>query len=70
MGPDPKTMALMAEPDALLDALEERIPKDPELRDGIAELVFHGALRSEFGEEIFEEREAGRGEPPAGMGYP
>lgn len=71
MGPDPEEMVRMAEATALLDALEERVPEDPELRDGLADLVFHGSLQSEFATELAEVYDDGfRMGPPGGMGYP
>lgn len=69
MGPDPKDMALMAEADALLDALEERIPEDEELRDGLADLLFYGPLAEEFTEEfnqVIEENQS----PPKWRQHP
>lgn len=61
---DPETMARMAEPDVLLDAIEDRVPDESELRDGLAELIFHGSLRDEFSYELNQEQAHGRSGAP------
>lgn len=58
---DPKKMTQMAEPEVLLDAIEGRVPDEPELRRGLAELIFHGSLESEFRNELRDVERAARG---------